>query len=221
MFAVPEMLNLVTREAISEIAVGKKGNNLKKLLRGVRMVLRYRLTTFRGSLVGVFVGLLPAAGATLASLLSYSFAKRGARKDQCFGEGEPEGVVAAESANNASEGGSMACLLALGIPGSAATAVILGGFMLHGLVPGPGLFRDNSPLVYGLIIGNLLQMCLLGFFRPACRFLCCPCGSRSDPDTAAGIDCDRFNGSIQLSQPVFRCVCSFRIRHDRILLQAL
>ena len=164
MFAVPEMLNLVTRQAISEVAISSKGHNLKKLMQGVKITLKYKLTTLRGSLIGVFIGLLPAAGATLASLLSYSFAKKAAKEGQCFGEGEPEGVVAAESANNASEGGSMACLLALGIPGSAATAVILGGFMLHGLVPGPGLFRDDSALIYGLIAGNILQMCLLGFF---------------------------------------------------------
>jgi len=164
MFAVPEMLNLVTRQAISEVAISHKGHNLKRLLKGVKMTFKYKLTTLRGSLIGVFIGLLPAAGATLASLLSYSFAQKAAKPDQRFGEGEPEGVVAAECANNASEGGSMACLLALGIPGSAATAVILGGFMLHGLVPGPGLFRDDSALVYGLIAGNLLQMCLLGFF---------------------------------------------------------
>ncbi len=163
MFALPEMINLVTRRAISEKAIGK-GHDLKKLFKGVRMALRYRFTILRGSLIGVFIGVLPAAGATIASLLSYSFAKRSAKPDQHYGEGEPEGIAAAESANNASEGGSMACLLALGIPGSAATAVILGGFMLHGLVPGPGLFRDNGPLVYGLIAGNILQMCFLGFF---------------------------------------------------------
>lgn len=163
MFAIPELLNLVTRQTISEVAIGK-GHDLKKLMQGVRSTLQYRWTTLRGTTIGVFIGLLPGAGATLASLLSYSFAKRSARKDQHYGEGEPEGVVAAESANNASEGGSMACLLALGIPGSAATAVILGGFMLHGLVPGPGLFRDNASLVYGLIVGNIFQMCLLGFF---------------------------------------------------------
>ena len=163
MFAIPELMNLVTRQAITEVAIGK-GQNLGKLLKGVRMAFRYRLTIIRGSLIGVFIGLLPAAGATLAALLSYSFAKKGAKPDQMFGKGEPEGVVAAESANNASEGGSMACLMALGIPGSAATAVVLGGFMLHGLVPGPGLFRDNGPLVYGLISGNILQMLVLGFF---------------------------------------------------------
>ena len=163
MFAVPEMMNLVTRQAISEKAIGK-GHDLRKLMRGVRQALQYRWTNLRGTSLGVFIGLLPGAGATLASLLSYSFAKRSAKKDQQYGQGEPEGVVAAESANNASEGGSMACLLVLGIPGSAATAVILGGFMLHGLVPGPGLFRDNAPLVYGLIAGNIFQMCLLGFF---------------------------------------------------------
>jgi len=78
MFAIPELLNLVTRQAISEVTIGK-GHDLKKLMRGVRSALQYRWTTLRGTTLGVFIGLLPGAGATLASLLSYSFAKRSAR----------------------------------------------------------------------------------------------------------------------------------------------
>jgi putative tricarboxylic transport membrane protein len=162
MFAMPELLSLAARKSISdeEISVG---HNLKRLISGVVDAAGQVRTWLLGSIIGIFIGLLPAAGATLASLLSYSFAKRRAKPEQRFGEGEAEGVVAAESANNASEGGAMAILLALGIPGSASTAVILGGFMLHGLVPGGRLFRDNGPLVYGLIVGNLAQMMLLGF----------------------------------------------------------
>ena len=163
MFALPELISLVARPSISDDRVGA-GQSLGKLGWGVRHAFSRWKVWLRGTGIGVFVGLLPAAGATLASLLSYSLARHGARPDQQFGDGEPDGVIAAESANNASEGGAMATLLALGIPGSASTAVILGGFMLHGLVPGGGLFRDNGPLVYGLIVGNLLQMTLLGFF---------------------------------------------------------
>lgn len=115
-------------------------------------------------MIGTLVGLLPAAGTTVASLLSYAAASRRATGAERFGEGEPRGVVAAESANNALEGGAMAVLMALGVPGSASTAVISGAFLLHGLVPGPRLFVDDGPLVYGLILGNLVQMALLGVF---------------------------------------------------------
>lgn len=163
MFAIPEMISIITRQSIAGSELNKS-HDIGRLMVGVRQAFGFRRTWMRGSLIGIFVGLLPAAGATLASLLSYTLARQTARPDQRFGEGEPEGVVAAESANNASEGGAMAILLALGIPGSAATAVILGAFMLHGLVPGGNLFLTNGPLVYGLIISNILQMVFLGGF---------------------------------------------------------
>lgn len=163
LFAVPEMIAISGRKAISESATA--GNkDFGRMLGGVRAAFSYPVTWLRGSAIGVFVGLLPAAGATIASLLSYSSASRVAREGEVFGEGEPKGVVAAESANNSSEGGAMAVLMSLGVPGSASTAVILSAFLLHGLVPGPRLFLDNGPLVYGLIIGNMLQMVVLGVF---------------------------------------------------------
>jgi len=161
MFAIPELVAIIGRERIAE-TVSAKADNFKKLMQGAALGLSFRFVWLRGSLLGIFIGLLPAAGATIASLLSYSTTVRLASGNERFGEGEPKGVIAAESANNASEGGAMAILMSLGIPGSASTAVILGGFMLHGLVPGPRLFIDNSALVYGLILGNIVQMVFLG-----------------------------------------------------------
>ena len=166
MFAIPELISIVAREAIADTAA-RGANNVGKMLRGVADGVREVKTWARGSLIGTCVGLLPAAGATVASLLSYAAASKRPRTGEKFGEGTPRGVVAAESANNASEGGAMAVLMALGIPGSASTAVISGAFLLHGLVPGPRLFSDNGALVYGLIIGNLAQMVVLGFFAVA------------------------------------------------------
>ena len=160
LFAIPELIEILPRKSISQSSLQVK-RSITELFKGFWGTLRAWKTAFRGSLIGIAVGLLPAAGATLASILSYTLAKKLAKPEQKFGEGEPEGVIAAESANNASEGGAMAILLAIGIPGSASTAVILGAFLLHGLVPGTGLFRDNGPLIYGLIIGNLFQMMLL------------------------------------------------------------
>lgn len=169
LFAVPELIAIVGRQAIAEGATAR-ADDLGRLLRGARDGLAAVGTWARGALIGVFVGLLPAAGATIASLLSYSAAARSAGPDDRFGEGEPRGVVAAESANNASEGGAMAVLMALGVPGSASTAVILSGFLLHGLVPGPRLFLDDGALVYGLILGNLAQMVVLGGFAIGVAF---------------------------------------------------
>lgn len=160
LFAVPELIQILPRKSISETEA-RVQHSAAALWIGFQGAFRRWQTLLRGSVIGIGVGILPAAGATLASILSYTLASKLAIGSERFGEGEPKGVIAAESANNASEGGAMAILLSLGIPGSASTAVILGGFMLHGLVPGTGLFRDNGPLIYGLIIGNIFQMFLL------------------------------------------------------------
>ena len=162
MFAIPELISIVAREAIS--TRGRAATNFKALLEGAAVAIKEVKTWMRGAAIGTFVGVLPAAGATIASLLAYGEAARRAKPGEIFGQGEPKGIIAAESANNASEGGAMAILMSLGIPGSASTAVILGAFMIHGLVPGPRLFVDNGALVYGLILGNLAQMLFLGFF---------------------------------------------------------
>ena len=169
MFAIPELLSLVNRKSISDGNINKK-NKIEDLFKGIIESIKRFKIWLTGSVVGIFVGVLPAAGATIASLSSYSLAKKFSKNKKKFGQGEPDGIISAESANNASEGGAMAILLSLGIPGSASTAVILGGFMLHGLVPGTGLFRDNGPLVYGLIVGNIFQMIFLGFFATYVAF---------------------------------------------------
>ncbi len=163
MFAVPELIEIAGRKSIAETTTAS-AKNFRLMTAGAARGFRAIGTWGKGSLIGICVGLLPAAGATIAALLSYSLAAKTARPGDRFGEGQPEGVVAAESANNASEGGAMAVLMSLGVPGSASTAVILSAFLLHGLVPGPRLFMDNGALVYGLIIGNMAQMVLLGFF---------------------------------------------------------
>jgi len=164
LFAIPEMMKLITRGFIIESDIDEaKTYDIKKFFSGALATFKYIKTLIRSILIGVFIGTLPAAGSTVACLMSYSQAKSSAKSWQRYGEGEPEGVVAAEGANNASEGGAMAILLALGIPGSGATAILIAGFMLHGLNPGPNLFRDNAALVYGLISANFLQMLLLGF----------------------------------------------------------
>ena len=162
MFAIPEFLKIITRQFIVKESVGG-GHDINKLINGARNALSSVKTLIRSALIGIGMGVLPGIGSTLGCLLSYAQAKRGAGKDQKFGEGEPEGVVAAETANNASEGGAMAILLALGIPGSGSTALLIAAFMLHGLVPGPRLLQTHGPLVYGLITANMLQMVLLIF----------------------------------------------------------
>jgi putative tricarboxylic transport membrane protein len=120
------------------------------------------------SLIGTFVGILPAAGGTVAALISYNEAKRWSSDPDKFGKGALEGVAAPEAANNASSGGDMVPTLALGIPGSAATGVILAGLLAQGVRPGPHLFNEQPHFVYAIfatmMVSNILciWMCLAG-----------------------------------------------------------
>jgi putative tricarboxylic transport membrane protein len=104
-----------------------------------------------GSFLGFFVGVLPAAGATPGSLMSYGVAKMISRNPGEFGKGSVDGVAAPEAANNSASTGSMLPMLTLGIPGSPTTAILLGGMVIWGLVPGPRLFVDEQEFVWGLI----------------------------------------------------------------------
>ena len=104
-----------------------------------------------GSFLGFFVGILPAAGATPGSLMSYGVAKMLSRTPDEFGKGSPDGVAAPEAANNSASTGSMLPMLTLGIPGSPTTAILLGGMVIWGLTPGPRLFVDEQEFVWGLI----------------------------------------------------------------------
>ena len=135
----------------------------------------------RGGLLGFAVGVLPGAGSTIASILAYSLEKKVSRQPEKFGKGAIEGVAGPEAANNASTCGAMVPLLTLGVPGSGATAIIMGAFIMYGIQPGPLLFQSQPALVWGLIdsmyIGNLvlllLNLPLVGLFV---RFLYIPTG---------------------------------------------
>ncbi|MBA2872973.1 putative tricarboxylic transport membrane protein [Anoxybacillus calidus] len=118
----------------------------------------------RGSLLGFFVGVLPGAGATLASFFSYIFEKKISKNPEKFGKGTIAGVAAPESANNAASGGAMIPLLTLGIPGSGTTAILMGALIMYNIQPGPLLFDEHPDVAWGLIasmfIGNLMLLIL-------------------------------------------------------------
>jgi len=118
----------------------------------------------RSSLLGFFIGVLPGAGATIASFMSYAMEKKLSRTPEKFGTGVIQGVAAPEGANNAAAGGAMVPLLTLGIPGSGTTAVLLGALLIHGLRPGPLLFQSSPDFVWGVIasmyIGNVMLLVL-------------------------------------------------------------
>jgi len=113
------------------------------------------MNLLRSSTIGTGVGILPGIGANIGSLIAYSTARATSKKPEDFGTGCDEGVVASESANNATVGGALVPLIALGIPGSVIDAILLGAFVIHGLQPGPMLFT-NEPKIVGTIISTYL-----------------------------------------------------------------
>jgi putative tricarboxylic transport membrane protein len=121
-------------------------------------------TILRSCCIGTFVGILPAEGGTVAAMIGYNEAKRWSKNKEEFGHGAIEGIAGPEAANNSATGGAMVPTLALGIPGSATTAVILGALMVHGLRPGPHLFKEQPDLLYGIfaamLAANILFLCL-------------------------------------------------------------
>jgi len=130
------------------------------------------MPSMRGGVVGFVIGVLPGAGGTIASIMSYVWEKRLSKNPDQFGKGAIEGVAGPEAANNADTAGALVPLLTLGIPGGGATAVMLGAFIMYGIQPGPLLFQNRPDLVWGLIdsmyIGNImlfiLNLPLIGLF---------------------------------------------------------
>ena len=110
----------------------------------------------KSSIIGTIVGALPGAGATIASFLAYGEAARSSKHPERFGNGAIDGLMATESSNHASTGGSMTTLLALGIPGSNTTAMLVAAFMIHGLQPGPLLLTQRPDIIYGIFVAMLL-----------------------------------------------------------------
>ena len=109
------------------------------------------------ALIGLGIGILPGLGGSTSNLLAYSFVKNHSKYPEKFGTGVIDGVVATETANNASVGGAMVPLLTLGIPGDMATAMLLGGLMIHGLQPGPLLFKEEPVLMYGIFVAMIIS----------------------------------------------------------------
>lgn len=143
------------------------GGKISTSIPSVREAWKFKETFARSSLVGVICGIVPGAGATIASFVAYGIEGQYGRRKKQLGSGIPEGIVAPQIASTASVGGHMVPLLTLGIPGSGATAVILGAFLLHGVQPGPQIFQTSSDMVYAIFASmflGVIGMCLMGYF---------------------------------------------------------
>lgn len=118
-------------------------------------------TIVRSTLIGIGVGILPGAGGDIGSWVGYNQAKQFSKNKDEFGKGSLEGVAASEAANNAVCGGALIPALTLGIPGSSAAAIIMGGLMVHGLFPGPELFTTKASITYSVMVGFILANIML------------------------------------------------------------
>lgn len=161
LFGLAEILNNLVadgRRTPAQPVIGRILVPLRDLLSRWKVMLR-------GSLIGTFVGAIPAAGSAVAVSIAYAQERKLSKTPEAFGTGHPDGVVAPEAANSAAVGGSLIPLVSLGIPGDSITAVLMGALMIHGLTPGPLLFANNPEFVswiYASVLLGLVGTLVLG-----------------------------------------------------------
>ncbi len=162
---------LVGLFAMSEVLIGAERaarkvdfslDSLTVKLPGLKTLGRMKDVILRSSIIGTVIGIIPGEGAAVGAFFAYSEAKRRSSEPEKYGTGIPEGIVAPETANNATVGGALIPTLTLGVPGSPAAAVLLGALLIQGLTPGPKLFSDEPDLMYAIFMGlfviNILMM---------------------------------------------------------------
>lgn len=149
LFAIPELYHLIRRNESVAAKAGKVSGGIRE---GVGAVVRRPGLVARSSALGTLLGMIPGVGGAIASWMAYFAARRTSRNPDSFGKGNIEGVIAPDATLNAKEGGSMMPVLALGLPGSLSTAVLLSAFLLHGVTPGQTMFNQHMPIVWAIII---------------------------------------------------------------------
>lgn len=163
---------LVGLFAMSEVLIGAEraarkiefsAESLTVKLPGIKVLGRMKDVILRSSILGTVIGIIPGEGAAVGAFFAYSEAKRRSKEPERYGTGIPEGIVAPETANNATVGGALVPTLTLGVPGSPAAAVLLGALLIQGLTPGPKLFSDEPDLMYAIFIGLFLINVLMMF----------------------------------------------------------
>jgi len=162
LYAMPPVVDLLqTQLDTSQFKYDK--DQTESIWVAIPKMLRFWKTWIKSSLIGIWIGILPGAGGSMAAFLSYNEAKRNSKNPDDWGKGEPEGVAAAETSNNADTASALIPALTLGIPGTAVAAIMLGGLLIHGLQPGPMLFRESPDIVFGFMWQFLFGAILLIF----------------------------------------------------------
>ncbi len=173
LFAIPQVLGML------EVSEHKSATMLKLEHQSIFKSLSYNLSRIKaltiGSIVGIIVGIIPGAGGQVAGIVAYDQTKKLSKNKDKFGQGEPDGVISAESANNAMVGPSLVPLLTLSIPGSPTAAVLLGGLLINGLFPGPDLFTIHSQVTWtfidSLIVAQVVMLIFGLTISQYCRFV--------------------------------------------------
>ncbi|PAU77443.1 tripartite tricarboxylate transporter permease [Halomonas salipaludis] len=161
LFGFSELLLLLGKKSISS-QDGSQAQGWSEIILGAKDAIKQRINLVRSSVLGFFVGVIPGAGATIGSFLAYGQARQWSRMPEKFGTGHNEGLVATDSANNATATGAMVPMLTLGLPGSASTLVMLAALVLHGVRPGPQFFNNFQVEAYTILLSLFVASLLIG-----------------------------------------------------------
>lgn len=154
LFSIPQAIRLIEKDEHVAKAISSITDRMLPTWKEFKSMI---VTILRSSAIGIFTGIIPGTGGDTACWFGYNEAKRFSKDKDKFGTGLPEGVAASEAANNAVVGGALIPTITLGIPGSSATAILMGGLMVHGIMPGPTLMTEHADITYTLIWAVLLS----------------------------------------------------------------
>ncbi len=163
LFAFSQLLSDVRDPATARKSLQERGTVKARIehRRAIRVIVKHWMVLLRSATIGVFTGILPGAGGSVANILAYDQAKKASREPEKFGTGVPEGIIAPESSNNAVEGGALITLMALGIPGDVTAAVMLGALLINDVVPSPSFISENPILAYSIFIAFFIATCMM------------------------------------------------------------
>ena len=170
LFAFSQLLSDVRDVAAARRPLMEKSAQAVRVehLKAMRQIFRHWAQLVRSALIGTFTGILPAAGGSISNILAYDQAKKASRTPEAFGSGTPEGIIAPESSNNATAGGALITMMALGIPGDVVTAVMLGALLIHNVQPSPTFISDNPQLAYAIFVAFFLAHFIMIAMQAVC-----------------------------------------------------
>lgn len=171
LFSIPETLAMISSYINDDTVNLLSFDEIRKIKVGFPSwdhIKRHAAIYLKSSMIGTYVGMLPGAGGSIASFMAYNEAKRSSKHPELFGTGISEGIAAAESANNAMAGGALIPMLTLGVPGDSVAAIMMGGLLVHGLIPGAQLFTQHADITYTFILALYLANVMMLLFGIYC-----------------------------------------------------